>query len=73
MVTRRTMIINRFVPGAQPIAQKQPPQGQDQTPPPPPPPTSHTQKRPHTAEQTPAGSGDAPTRTPSQSSGNIVI
>ena len=73
MVTRRTMIINHFVPGAQPIAQKQPPQGQDQTPPPPPPPTNHSRKRPCTAEQTPNGSGDAPIRTPPRSSRNIVI
>jgi len=73
MVTRRTMTISRFVPGAQPTAQQQSPQGQDQTPPPPPSPTSYTRKRPRTAEQTPAGLGNAPTRTPPRSSGNIVI
>ena len=72
MVTRRTMTISRFVPGARPTTQQQPPQGQDQTLPPPPP-TSRTRKRPRTAEQTPAGSGDASTRTPSRPSGGIVI
>ena len=71
MVTRRTMTISRFVLGAQPTAQQQPPQGHDQTPPSSS--TNRTRKRPHTAEQTPAGSGDVSTRTPSRSSGNIVI
>ena len=36
MVTRKTMTINCFVPGARQAGQQQPPQGQGQTPPPPP-------------------------------------
>ena len=42
MVTRKTMAIDRFVPGARQIAQQQPPQGRGQTPlaPPPLPPPS---------------------------------
>ena len=42
MVTRRTMTISRFMPGARPIAQQQEPQGRDQTPPPSSPPSNRT-------------------------------
>ena len=71
-MNRRIMTIDCFVPSAGQARQQQPPLGRCQTPSPLPPP-SRTRKRPHEAKQTPAGLGDAPTKTPPQQSKGIVI
>ena len=74
MVTRKTMTIDRFVPGARQAVQQQPSQGQGQTPPPPPPPqTERTRKRQHVAEHTSTGPGDVVAWTPPRPSSSIVI
>ena len=72
MMTRKVMLISRFVPGVQAPEQQQPPPTQVQSPSPFPPP-SRQHKRPRTVEQTQPGSGDAPTRTPPRPSKGITI
>ena len=73
MVTRRTMMISRFVHNIRPAAQQQPPQGCGQTPPPPPLAPSRQQKRQRTTSQTPIVPSDEPTRIHPQPSSGIVI
>ena len=75
MVTRKTMTINCFVPGARQAGQQRPPQGQGQTPPPPlpPPQTVRIQKRPRVVEQTSTGLGDVVTQVTPQPSRGVTI
>ena len=74
MVTRKTMTIDRFVPGARQVGQPSPSQSQTQAPPlPPPPQVGQVWKRQKVVDQLPTGSGDAMTQTPPRPTGGIVI
>lgn len=71
IVTRRTMTIGHFVPGARPASQQQEPRGRDPTPLPSTP--NRSQKKQRTTEQPLAGLGDAPTRTPPLVFGGVTV
>ena len=62
MVTRKTMTIDHFVPGARQATQPPPSQSQTQAPPPPPPPQARRAwKRQRATDQSPMGPGDVAT------------
>ena len=74
MVTRKTMTIDRFTPGARQTVQQQPPQGRGQMPPlPPPPQTGRTRKRQRVTEHTSTSPGDVVTQITPPPSRGIVI
>ena len=74
VVTRKTMTIDRFMPGTQQAIQPPPSQSQTQVPPPPPPPQAgRARKRQRVADQPPMGPGDVATQTPPRPTGGIVI
>ena len=76
MVTRRTLIVSRFIPSASQIVQQQPPQGRGPAPPtypPPPPPFEQPRKRQRVAELTSTSPGDAQIQTPPQPLRGITI
>ncbi|XP_065628883.1 uncharacterized protein LOC136067250 [Quercus suber] len=76
MVTRKTMSISRFIPGARSAGNQQQQehnQGRTQPSPPPPVAPARQRKRPRTTDQTPADPTHARSRTPPRPSSGIVI
>ena len=74
MVTRKTLTVSRFIPGASQAIQQQPPQRRVPAPPdhpPPPPPSERTRKRQR--DLTSISPGDAQVQTPYQPSRGVTI
>ena len=76
MVTRKTLTVSRFIPGASQAVQQQPPQGCVPNPPayrPPPSPSGRTHKRQRVADLTSTSPGDAQVQTTHQPSKGVTI